>query len=280
MRISRLFGCVAVALFIVGCARDPKPGTPEAADVGERYMRAMSDTLASSKVFSFETSERVDVMAPSGQKRTMQFSRKAVVRRPNALFFELYGKGDTALEIDAYYDGRTATLNEREEKVWTQTDVPDNLDQMLDDVARRFGLPVPIGDVIYSSPYDAFIGRTTQGGLVGREVIEGLRCVKLDYEDAYVGVQLWLPESGQPLPRRLEIVYKVAPSLPTAHIDFANWNLNVPPADTTFAFQPADGERQLGFQEFVAGMASGNMPAGQANSLVAPGTAASKPGKR
>lgn len=38
---------------------------------------------------------------------------------------------------------------------------------MLDDVARRYSLPVPIADVVYSVPYDAFIGRNTKGGFVG-----------------------------------------------------------------------------------------------------------------
>ncbi len=55
----RLLVCVAVALLMTGCSRDPKLGTPEAAAVGERLVRSISDTLANSKAFSFETNERV-----------------------------------------------------------------------------------------------------------------------------------------------------------------------------------------------------------------------------
>lgn len=47
------------------------------------------------------------------------------------------------------------TLSQRPDGAWAQTAVPATLDDMLDDVVRRFGLPVPIGDVVYSSPYDA-----------------------------------------------------------------------------------------------------------------------------
>jgi hypothetical protein len=67
----------------------------------------MSDTLARSKTFTFETSERLDVIASSGEKRELYFTRKVTVRRPNALFFELQRKGGSALEVAAYYDGRT-----------------------------------------------------------------------------------------------------------------------------------------------------------------------------
>ena len=279
---GRLFACVAAALFITGCSRDPEPGTPEATAVGERFMRSMSDTLARSKAFTFETSERLEVIAPSGEKEALHFTRKVTVRRPDALFFELHGTGDTAFEIAAYYDGRTLTLSESRTGPWAQTSVPGTLDEMLDDVARRFGLPVPIGDVVYSSPYDAFIGSSTGGGLVGRETIDGVPCVKLDYADAVVEVRLWLPPSGPALPRRVEIVYKQAPTPLTAQLDFTSWKLDVPVTDATFAFQPPRGDGPVEFGDFVAGLVSRVMPAGsQAASSEASGAkAAGEPAAR
>ena len=263
MRTSRLLVCLAAALFITACSQDPNPGTPEAAAAGERYMRSMSDTLARSKAFAFETSERLEFIATNGEKRALGFTRKVTVRRPNVLFFELHGKDDTALEIDAYYDGRTVTLSKKTDKVWAQTNVPSTLDEMLDDVARRFGLPVPIADVVYSSPYDAFIGKDARGGLAGRETIDGMPCVKLDYNDDFVEVRLWIPASGQPLPRRLEIVYKKAPSPLVSQIDFTSWKLDVPVADSMFAFQQPEGHGQVEFRDFVAGLASGTIRSGQ-----------------
>ena len=35
---------------------------------------------------------------------------------------------------------------------------------MLDDAARRYALPIPIGDVVSSVPYEAFIGSASKGG--------------------------------------------------------------------------------------------------------------------
>lgn len=67
------------------------------------------------------------------------------------------------------------------------------LDEMLDDVMKRFGLPVSIGDVVYSSLYDAFIGSSTKGGLIRQEMIEGVLCHKLDYVDNLVQVSVWVP---------------------------------------------------------------------------------------
>jgi hypothetical protein len=82
----------------------------------------------------------------------LRFTRVVAVRRPDALFFEVAGSGDTALDVSAYYDGRTVSLSDKTRGVWAQTTAPGTLDEMLDDVARRYALPVPIADVVYSAP--------------------------------------------------------------------------------------------------------------------------------
>ena len=261
----RLFACLITALFITACSHSPKPSTPQPAPdpvvAGERLMRSMSDTLTQAKTFAFETSEQLEMIAPAGEKRVVHFTRKVTVRRPNALFFELYGRDDAPLQIDAYYDGRTVSLYEKANGKWAQTAVPGTLDEMLDDVAKKFGLPIPIGDVVYSSPYDAFIGSSTKGGLVGQETIDGMLCSKLDYADDLVQVTLWLPTLGQPLPRRLEISYKKAPRPLTAQLNFTSWNLDVPVTDATFAFQPPTGKAAVAFGDFTAGLFKRVVPA-------------------
>ena len=261
MRPLRLLLCAFAVVSIVGCSNDPKPGTMEAAAAGEHIMRSMSDTLAQAKTFTFETSERLEMIAPTGDKRTLQFIRKVAVRRPDALFFEIQGKEGTALNVSVYYDGHTITMNDDGGKEWASAAVASNLDDAMDEVARRFSLPVPIADVVYSSPRDAFIGRTTKGGFAGHEDLNGLQCTKLIYDDEFVEVQLWIPDSGQPLPRRLEIVYKTSSTLPVSQIDFTNWNLGASVPDSMFAFNPGDDRRRVEVADFVTGMKAGAMPA-------------------
>ena len=139
MKTPRLFLSVAAALLtmLTGFARDPEPGTPDAAGLGDKYMRSMSDTLAHAQTFTFETDEQLQVLTPSGEKRDLQLGRKVTVRRPNAVVFELRGKTDAGPSIDAYYDGKTATLSNAKTGVWAQTPVPGTLGEMLDDVARQ-----------------------------------------------------------------------------------------------------------------------------------------------
>jgi hypothetical protein len=65
MKTLWLCGCLAAALLMIACAHDPKPGTPDAAAMGDRYMHSMSDPLAQAKSFTFDTSERLELIAPT-----------------------------------------------------------------------------------------------------------------------------------------------------------------------------------------------------------------------
>ena len=157
--------------------------------------------------------------------RVLRFTRVVTVRRPDALFSRCDGSGETALDVSAYYDdvpcrsatrrvacGRRRRRPARSTRCWTMS--PDG---------TRCRSPSPTWST--ARPTDrAFIGRTTKGGFVGRETIDGVRCAHLSYSDEFVDVQVWVPSAGQPLPRRVRLVYK-APGAPAARIDFARWDL-------------------------------------------------------
>jgi hypothetical protein len=260
-----------LVLCALACSRDPSPGTPAAAAEGERLMRQMSDTLARASAFRFATAETLEPVGGTGG-RLLRFSRDVTVRRPDAMVFQVVGSGETSADVSAYYDGSTVSLRDNRHGVWAQTASPGTLDQMLDDVARRFSLPVLIADVVYSKPYEAFIGRTTKGGFVGRETINGVTCAHMTYADAFVDVGVWIASAGQPLPWRVELGYKQVQGAPKARIDFKRWDLAPRIAEGTFTFQPGQAAKQIAFEQFVAGLLSrGDPTSPAASSTSSPG---------
>ncbi len=274
MKTSRLLALMAAAIFITvtGCARDPKRDTPEAAALGDKYMHAMSDALVTAQTFTFDTDEQVQLMTPAGERREMAFTRKVIVRRPDAVTFQLHGKGDGGMDIVAFYDGKTATLSNTKTGVYAQTPVPDTLDGMFNLVATQYGLPVPIADVMYKSPYDAYLGKSSKGGFVGRDTIDGLSYAVVDYADDIVAVKLWIPSSGLALPRRVAITYKKAPMPLTSTVNFLNWKLDVPVTDATFAFQPPAGGSPVAFADFVGGIFGATTGSPDAAGTIGPAT--------
>ena len=104
---------LTVALLLApACSRDPSPGTPAATAEGDRLMRQMSDTLARASTFRFETTESLDRIGASAAGRVLRFTRVVTVHRPDAMFFEVDGSADTALDVSAYCDGKTLSLSD------------------------------------------------------------------------------------------------------------------------------------------------------------------------
>ena len=261
-------------LLASSCTSNPSTNT---AAESEKLMRHMSDTLANAPAFRFTTAESLDHFDRS-TGRVLQFTRTVTVRRPDAMNFELAGSGDTVIAVSAFYDGKTVSLRDNARGVWTQTAAPGKLDEMLDDVARRYSLPVPFADVIYSVPYEAFIGSGTKGGYVGDETINGIKCAHFGYIDNFVDVQVWIPSSGQPLPRRVELVYKRVPGAPKARIDFTSWDLAPQIVDGAFSFQPGKALKEIAFEQLVNRLLSGESPTAKlaTPSSSTPGTASAR----
>jgi hypothetical protein len=122
-----------------------------------------------------------------------------------------------------------------------------------DDLARRFSLPLPFADVVYSSPYDAFLGTSAEGGFAGRETIDGVECAALACEDDFVEVRIWIPTSGPPLPRRLRLVYKQMPGQPISELTFTSWSVGIDVDEETFACSPDPDFSRIAVEEFISG---------------------------
>ena len=257
LRPLRVMTAVLV-LSAPACSRDPEPGTAAAAAEGDRLMREMSDTLSRATAFRFSTTESLDPIGTNPERRVLRFSRTVTVRRPDAMYFELHGSDEgTPISVASYYEGRTLSMRNDVDRTWARVSVPATLDEMLDHVASRYSLPVPIADVVYSVPYEAFIGPKTKGGFDGREELDGVACVRLVYSDDAVGVRVWLPVSGQPLPRRVELTYNRAPGAPRSRMDFTRWDLAPPVAEGTFRFDQGAATTEMAFQDLVAGLLAG-----------------------
>src|SRR5262245_29580987 len=153
------------------------PSRPAASSL-EDVMHRMSDRLAAAQSFSFSTVEKHE-RRRGGGKTEIQFSRDVFVRRPDRARFRVT-EGDGA-GLTATYDGAKFTVLWPAEKAYARVPMPPTLDAALDKLGERFRMPLPVGDLLYSSPYDVLMSADTKGQLVGREKVEGMACDHLAF---------------------------------------------------------------------------------------------------
>ena len=95
----------------------------------------------------------------------------------------------------------------------------------LDALAERLDLPLPMGDLLYSSAEKALLSPTTKGGYAGTETVAGTPCTHLAFQDTGVEWELWIPEQGEPLPKRFKVVRTKRTGQPAIDLTFASWEV-------------------------------------------------------
>lgn len=232
-----LVACIALATS-AGCSREPT--TPEAKrQRGDEIVRQMSERLAGAATFTVQTADTRQRMR-GGRKVTIRTTRQFTVRRPDRIAIRVTGDSD----VKGWYDGQKLTFVSDSQKIWARVNGAATIDDTLDRLAERLAMPMPVADFLYSSPYNALIGKASAGGYVGRETVGGVPCQHVAYRHPGADWDLWVAEQGDPLPKRFRVTDKTLTPPRTFEVVFDNWVMGAPVTDAAFKpVVPAGYER-------------------------------------
>jgi hypothetical protein len=220
-----------VAAGTLACSREPSP--EERLARGRELVQRMSDQLARTTAFRVVSRETRERVKRDGNKKPLSIERTTIVRRPDRLHSRASGDVNTEL----VYDGVGITFISHKDKVFGQSRMPETLDRMLDALADRYGVSMPLADLAYSSAADALLTDATKGGWVGVGDVDGRRAHHLAFTDHGVAWDLWLPVEGDPLPLRMRVVKTGRKGQPATDVRFLEWDLVAKPE--AVVFEPA-----------------------------------------
>jgi hypothetical protein len=237
-----LLGVAVAVLGSTSLAAHAQPAgiDPEA----QRLLKASTDFVASQQKFSAETRNTLEIVLLSGQKIEFNHTARVAAQRPNKLRAER--SGDLVEQLFVY-DGSSLTLSNPAENVYAQVAAPGTLDEMLDFARETLDIVAPAGDLLYANAYEILMEGVTDGFVVGKAVIEGVRCDHLAFRAPHVDLQVWVQEGAQPLPRKLVITTRDLVNAPQFAVTITNWNSNPAFDAQTFTFTPADGAVKVEF---------------------------------
>jgi hypothetical protein len=238
--LSRWCAVVVVAGFALAAQAQPAGIDPEA----QRLLKASTEFLAKQQRFSADTRITLEIVLKSGQKIEFNHTARQSVQRPNKLRAER--TGDLVNQVFVY-DGKSLTLYNPQDKVYAQVAAPDTLEGMLDFARTKLDIVAPASDLLYKDAYDILLDGVTQGFVVGKAVIEGVRCDHLAFRAPHVDLQVWVQEGAQPLPRRFVITTRDLPNAPQFAVTVTKWNLKPDFGAQTFSFTPPAGVKRVDF---------------------------------
>lgn len=224
-------GLVVLAVVTVTACGSGEPSTDaDRLARGRELVQKMSARLAAVNAVTVTTSETRDRVHASGRKESVSQTGVYTMRRPDRFYTKMTG----GLGLESWYNGKTVTIASHPDKVFAQAPMPDTIDRTLDALAERYDMALPLSDLFYASPEKALLSDRTTGGYAGRENVAGTPCVHLAFKDAGSDWELWLPEQGEPLPKRFRVVQKRRTGEPVTDVTFTEWNLAPSISDATF----------------------------------------------
>jgi len=209
-----------------------------------QILQRMTEYLGSLQQFSVNTQNTLEDELDSGHRIDYDISAKVIINRPNELYAER--RGDLVDQI-FYYDGKTLTLYNPADKVYATEPAPGTIEEMLDFTRESLGLMIPAADLIYRNAFPLLMQDVTLAMMVGKAVIGGIRCHHLLFSRPGVDFQVWIADSGRPLPLK----YVVTDTGTTARLSIttvmSDWNVAPAAGDARFTFVPPQEAKAITF---------------------------------
>ena len=215
---------------------------PQAAEL----FRRMSDYLAQAQFFSVSAEVWQDIRLGSGQQVQAGRTVELQMRRPDRFHAEVRS---TRRNRALYYDGKAITILNRAEQFYGSFAAPATLDEALDVARERFGIALPLEDIIVSDPYKSALSKVTSGIHLGSVTVLGVPCEHLAFSLGQVDWQIWIEQGARPVPRKIVITYKDEEGTPEYTAILSNWDFQTKLPDFLFNFEPPTGAAKIDVAE-------------------------------
>jgi hypothetical protein len=209
-----------------------------------QLLRKMSDYLGGLEQFSVQTENALDVILRSGQKIQFVTPAECSIQRPNKLRADR--KGDIVNQ-EFYYDGKTLTLYNPDQKYYATVDAPSTIEKTLDFARESLDVYAPAGDFLYKNVYEILMDDVVSGFHVGLSVVDGVKCNHLAFRGNEVDWQIWIEDGDKPLPKKFVITTKWMTGAPQFTVLVKSWNLSPKLTEDMFTFVPPEGVQRIDF---------------------------------
>jgi hypothetical protein len=254
-RTRKCNGIVAalVALLVVSLAGPHElsaaesPATePELDEQALGLLAGFAEHLASAQNLRVRIEVAYDAVQEWGQKVEFGATRTLTMRRPDRLRIDVrHRSGERAAFV---FDGTRIWLHDADRSVYASTPVPDedDLDSTLTFMVDTLQTPVPLARLLRSGLPALLREQVRSASYIGRSELGGTPCHQIAFEGDEVDLQLWIPQSGDPLARRIVLTYREDAGQPQFRADFHDWEISPKRyADELFAFSPPEGTERI-----------------------------------
>jgi hypothetical protein len=225
-------------------ARTGDSAPPATNPVSPESIKALQDmgaylqTLTRFRATAEVTGERV---LADGQKLQHTASATVDVARPNRLRVRMISPRS---ERELVFDGRTVTLFTPALKYYSTVEFADTVGGLVGRLQERFGVDVPLSDLLVWGTPAAPLDRIQSGMNAGQDFVGQDLCDHYAFRQGDVDWQIWIMTGSRPLPRKIVITDRKDEARPQS-VTLIGWNTKPAFDAATFAFVPPKGATKV-----------------------------------
>jgi hypothetical protein len=247
MRANRIWKVAILGLFLAASTVPAAVAQHEATEKEPDpfvVLRQMCDYLKSLQQFSFHSEVTDDQVYLDGKKLQYSIDMETYVKRPDKLRVNAVGD---LVNKQFFFDGKTITLYDENEKVYGVIDVPPNIEEALDKAHKDFGLRVALTDLASPQLWDHISRKIEHSLYVGVHKVRGVPCHHLALDGGAVHIQVWIDTGKKPLPLKVVFLQKKLEGSPQWIAYLSDWKTAPHLADALFKFTPPTGVQKIKF---------------------------------
>ena len=246
--ISRgaLFLIAAAILALASPADDKKPD-------GQAVLMRMANYLAKSPAWTVNTRTAYDAVQPDGFKVEWNNTRTITLKRPDRLRVESERSDGTRSLV--LFDGKTITSFDESARVYAQSPHPGTVDDAVVYFVHDLGMRLPLAVMLLDRLPAELQQRVQAVKYVEKTTILGKPADHIAAKTPTVDFQVWIAEGDRPVPLRVVLTYKNTRGQPQFRAEFSDWNMEIEPSESLFAFTPPAGVKQIPFAATLASIA-------------------------
>ena len=233
------------AAFLLFLVAAPVNAKSEANEGAAKRVEAMANFLAKAPRLSVTADCSYDVVQDSGQKIEFGELRTITLRRPDRARIETTRRDDARRGL--LFDGKQIVAFDLDKKVYATIQRPGTTDAAFDYIKNDLDMRLPLSELFSSNLPQKMSDMLGSARLVGEETLNGVATDHVALRGDTADLQLWIARTGDPLPQRLVITYRLAEGQPQYAANFRDWNLTPDVPDSAFAFTPAEGAQEIPF---------------------------------
>jgi hypothetical protein len=232
------------------------PATPSAREQGpdaEAILSRMAEFLSKTPQMSVTVHGAYDAVQQDGSKVEWNEIRKVTLSRPDRLRIDSE-RSDGARSL-ILFDGKNITTFDESGHVYAQAPQSGGVDETVIHFVRDMHMRLPLAVLLLSRLPEELQNRVQTVDYVEKTTTLGAPAHHIVGTTATMDFQLWIAEGDRPLPLHAVLTYKYAPGQPQFRALFSDWNLDIKPTESLFAFTPPAGANKIPFAATLATIA-------------------------